>query len=211
MPIAWLPSPKPRYTSSTAQAHSSSMDSAKKQDPVCGDSTSMHHIHTLHFKQAHPATSTHHISSPSTTTTKMTCQPRYQSPSSNKAKLHRHHLRRFQSSLLQRHQRKSRPQQPHEHVRLHHPHAPRSIIDGHMIYHPQETSSNISTVQSDLQKSQPSYKPSKKGTTDPFQASAWRMSPDTAPKMQQPQYWDTSRKHRKVCARHDGPQQHMHS
>ena len=99
------------------------------------------------------------------------------SPSSNKATLHRHHLRRFQSSHLQRHQRESRPQQPHEHVRLHRPHAPRSIIDGHMIYHPQEISSNISTVQSDLQKSQPSYKPSKKGTTDPFQASAWRMSP----------------------------------
>ena len=172
MPTAWLPSPKPRYTSSTAQAHSSSMDSAKKQDPVCGDSTSMHHIHTLHFKQVHPATSTHHISSPSTTTTKMTCQPRYQLPSSNKAKLHRHHLRRFQSSLLQRHQRESRPQQSHEHVRLHRPHAPQSIIDGHMICHPQEISSNISTVRSDLQKSQPSYKPSKQGTTDPSQASA---------------------------------------
>ena len=194
MPTAWLPSPKPRYTSSTAQAHSSSMDSAKKQDPVCGDSTSMHHIHTLHFKQVHPATSTHHISSPSTTTTKMTCQPLYHSPSSNKAKLHLHHLCRLQSNP-----RESQPQlsQPHEDVQLHHQHAPRSIIDEPMICHLHEISSSISIVLLDPQQSQPSNKPLRQGITNPSQDLASRMSPDTAPKMQQPQYWVTSHKHQR--------------
>jgi hypothetical protein len=129
----------------------------EKQEPVCGDLTSMPNTHILQCKQVQPTTAMHHMSSPSTITTKTTCQPINNLPS-NRSKLHLRQLCLLQSSLLQRHPRESQPQlaQPHKHVRLHRPHAPQSIIAGHMICHPQKISSNISTVQSDPQKSHPS-------------------------------------------------------
>jgi hypothetical protein len=170
------------------------MDTEKKLEPVCGVSTSMPHTHILQCKPVQPTTTTHHISSPLTTTTKMTCQPLYHLPSSNKAKLHLHHLCRLQSNP-----RESQPQlsQPHEDVQLHHQHAPLSIIDEPMICHLHEISSSLSTVLLDPQKSQPSNEPSRQGTTNPSQVLASRMSPDTALQMQQPQYWVTSHKHQR--------------
>jgi len=115
-------------------------------------------IHAPHPHTALQASPTHHnytrhISSPSTTTTKMTCQPLYHLPPSSKAKLHLHHLCHLQSNP-----RESQPHlsQPHEDVQLHHQHAPRNIIDEPMICHLHEISSSISIVLRVPQKSQPS-------------------------------------------------------
>jgi len=165
------------------------MDSEKKQEPVCGVLRSMPHTHILHCKQVQPTTTTHHMSSPSTTTTRTTCQPIYHLPSYHKLKHQLHHLCRLQSNP-----RESQPQLAQPHV---HAHTPQSIIAGHMICHPQKISTSISTVREDPQKSQPSNEPSRQGTTDPSQVLVLRMSPDTAPQMQQPQYLDTSHKHQR--------------
>jgi len=178
----------------------------EKQEPVCGVLRSMPHTHIVQCKQVQPTTTTHHMSSPSTrmTTTRTACQPIYHLPSSNTAKHQLPQLCRLQSNP-----RKSQPQLAQPHV---HAHAPQSIIAGHMICHPQKISSSISTVREEPQKSQPSNEPSRQGTTDPSQVLVLRMSPDdTAPKMQQPQFWVTSHKHQRDCGRHDGPQQQMHS
>ena len=154
----------------------------------------MPHTPILHCKPVQHTTTTRHISSPSTTTTKMTCQPLHHSPSSSKATLHLHHLCRLHSNP-----RESQPHQsqPHEDVQLHHQHAPLSIIDEPMIYHLHEISSSISIVLQVPQQNQPSNEPSRQGITNPSQVLASKTLPDTAPKMQQPQYSDTSHKHQR--------------